>query len=149
MRYLLLLIAALPLFGTQSFEFKESRYYKALDIKMDSYGTATYDGNVTLIEYAKPIAKSIEITKNSAYLTSEGTKTEIEHKSATAMLRFMNMLIKNDLAGAERFFEIRDKILTPKSNEVKKHIEKIELMNKNSFIIYLRNGDLIEFVKLK
>ena len=149
MRFLLLLALSLSHLSAQSFDFKESRYYKALDNKIDSYGTITLEGNITLIEYTRPIAKSIEITKNSAYLIKDGNKTEIESKTATPMLRFINMLIKNDLTEAERFFESKEALLIPKNNEVKKYIEKIELVDQNGFTIYLRNGDLIEFIKLK
>lgn len=124
------------------FDFKESRYYAALDLKRVSYGTISIDKNTTTIEYKKPIIESVVIHSDGAYMIKNRKKEAITNQDALLFLKVFEKLIKDE--NLERFFTKYEDKLLPKGSLLKESLEYVK-KDRKSVIIYLKNGDSIVF----
>lgn len=137
----LFLLLFSSLFAT-FFDFKESRYYSALDFERVSYGRVEIKKDETVIEYVKPIAEKIVLKQDSAYVVKNGEENEIRSEEALLFLRIFEKLIKDE--DMDRFFRAEEDRLLPKGTLLSNFISYIK-KDRKIVEIYLKNGDWILF----
>lgn len=135
----LLLIS--PLLATL-FDFKETRYYSALDFQRVSYGTIKVEKEETVIEYKRPITQSIIIKQDSAFIVKNGDKTSVTNSETLLFLKVFEKLIRDE--NIDRFFKEEGGRFLPKSSLLGNYISYIK-NDTDTIEIFLKNGDRILF----
>jgi hypothetical protein len=137
----LFLLLFSSLFAT-FFDFKESRYYSALDFERVSHGRVEIKKDETVIEYVKPIAEKIVLKQDSAYVVKNGERSPITNSDTLLFLKIFEKLIKDE--DMDRFFIVEEDRLLPKGTLLSNFISYIK-KDRKIVEIYLKNGDWILF----
>ncbi|MFP4333346.1 MAG: hypothetical protein ACOCP1_00995 [Campylobacterales bacterium] len=127
------------------FDFKESRYYDALDFTRVSTGTISYDKNSTTISYNHPIKQDIIISDSSVTVLKDAKRESIDNKNTLLFLKVFEKIIRDE--NIDRFFKKDGNNLLPKQSALKSTIKSIK-KDSNTISIELKNRDRIVFERL-
>ena len=158
MRYILMLLLNIMLFGGESYDFDEHKFVFAASTSFKQSGHISFEGNKTIITYSEPKYKQIVNDGTEITITGKSGKSyKLKGKGLFYTKLFIDVMAR--LGDFKKLKSSRDFSLTKHdggylvsfSGDMQDQVLKAEVKTNHSkvksFKLFMKNGDTLEIVK--